>query len=117
MSFVPADYWPPGPPTGGAATDQTARDAAAAAQATALAAVSTGAELAPLLADPTSAYALPGVPGSQPRSEGERGQDRLSALEFMTRAQQADVKAGTALSNLGAALDVRAALQAGIDYC
>jgi hypothetical protein len=50
MSFVPADYWPPGPPTGGAATDQTARDAAAAAQSTANAAVSTGAELAPLLA-------------------------------------------------------------------
>src|SRR4051812_28086692 len=59
MSFVPADYWPPGPPSGGAATDQVARDAAAAAQATAAAAVSTGAELAALLAsDPAAAAAL-----------------------------------------------------------
>src|SRR3982751_1949024 len=52
MSFTPADFYPPGPPTGVAALDQVARDAAAAAQATANAAVSTGAELAPLLATP-----------------------------------------------------------------
>lgn len=52
MGMSPTDFYPPGPPSGGAALDQTARDAAAAAQATATAAVSTGAELAPLLATP-----------------------------------------------------------------
>src|SRR4051812_11254478 len=39
MSYSPVDFFPPGvPPAGGAATDQTARDAAAAANATAQAA-------------------------------------------------------------------------------
>src|SRR5881397_2828541 len=59
MAFVPADFWPPGPPTGGAALDQTARDAAAAAQVTANAAVSTGPELAALVSgDPAAAAAV-----------------------------------------------------------
>src|SRR3954465_11278900 len=59
MTFVPADFWPPGPPTSGAATDQVARDAAAAAQGTANAAVSTGAELDALLkGDPAATAAL-----------------------------------------------------------
>src|SRR3954470_17170267 len=73
--------------------------------------------LASALVDPASAYPLTGVPGSQLRSVEERDHDSISAFEFMTRAQQADVKAGTALSNPNAALDVRAAIQAGIDYC
>src|SRR4051812_2947015 len=59
MAFVPADFWPPGPASGGAATDQVARDAAASAQATANAAVSTGAELDALLkSDPAAPSAI-----------------------------------------------------------
>jgi hypothetical protein len=57
MGMSPADFYPPGPPTAGPAADQVARDAAAAAQSTANAAVSTAAELVPLLADPTVARA------------------------------------------------------------
>src|SRR4051794_8395217 len=53
MSFVPADFWPPGPPTGAAAVDQTARDAAAAAQATASAALPA--------TDPALTAAIPGT--------------------------------------------------------
>src|SRR5437763_4132465 len=77
MSFVPADYWPPGPPTGGAALDQTARDAAAAAQSTANAAVSTGTELATLITgDPAAAAAV----GATQQKWGGLGAEILRAL-------------------------------------
>jgi hypothetical protein len=83
----------------------------------ALDAAGSPAALATSLADPVSAFPLAGVTGGQARTAEERSHDSLNAFEFMTRAQQADVRAGTALSNLSAALDVRAAIQAGIDYC
>src|SRR3954447_109536 len=83
MSFVPADYWPPGPPTGGAATDQAARDAAAAAQSTADAAVSTGAELTALLADPSSKMDFSrGLPGATPRNVQDKAADVVSVRDF-----------------------------------
>lgn len=54
--------------------------------------------------------------GAIMRTVQDKLRDSVSVFDFMTPAQIADVKAGTALSNYAAALDVTASLQAAIDY-
>ncbi|WCE04420.1 hypothetical protein [Pseudoxanthomonas sp. JBR18] len=72
--------------------------------------------LRPNLADPTVgkgadlvAYKRSAT-GAQQRSARDKLDDSISAFDFMTSAQRADVKAGTEL------LDVTSAVQAAIDY-
>src|SRR3954469_24471398 len=115
MAFVPADYWPPGPPTGGAALDQTARDAAAAAQATANAAVSTGAELAPLLADPTAAVDwTAGAPGAVPNSALEVLRDTVSIMRWIPVTQRAAIRAGTSTADHASYINAAITYAAGL---
>lgn len=51
-----------------------------------------------------------------PRTVQDKAREVVSVFDFMTSAQKADVMANTAASNLAAALDVTAAIQAAINY-
>lgn len=52
--------------------------------------------------------------GAQPRTIDDKERDVVSVFDFMTTAQIADVRANTAATNLSAALDVTAEIQAAI---